>query len=94
VHTEEQLADAADLLVERLPDGFSLREFSRTNCKVKAENQNVGSINLLKAEMLKLQETIAAQAEKLEGMKAIGTPDGEPVAPRRGGRPKKVDLEA
>jgi hypothetical protein len=55
----------------------------------------VGSINLLKAEMLKLQETIQAQAAALEAMKgSIVTPDGEPVAPRRGGRPRKVDLEA
>jgi hypothetical protein len=94
VHTEEQLADAADLLVERLPDGYSLREFARTNCKVKADNKNAGSINLLKSEMLKLQETIQAQAAQLEAMKGIVTPDGEPVQPRRGGRPRKVDLEA
>jgi hypothetical protein len=95
VHTEEQLADAADILVERLPDGYSLREFARTNCKVKLDNQNVGSINLLKAEMLKLQETIQAQAAALEAMKgSIVTPDGEPVQSRRGGRPRKVDLEA
>lgn len=104
VHTEEQLADASEVVLERMPDGFSLREFARANCKVKLDNAASGQVNLLKSEMLKLQETIKAQAAQMEQLKSLVNPQGEPLSQvvsevleteRKGrGRPRKVDLEA
>lgn len=101
IRTEEQLADASEIVLERLPDGFSLREFARANVKVKLDNAASGQVNLLKSELLKLQETVRAQAEQL---KTLVNPQGEPlsmvvqeavVEEKRGrGRPKKLDLEA
>lgn len=104
IRTEEQLADASEIALERIPDGFSLREFARANCKVKFDNAASGQVNLLKSEMLKLQETIKAQAQQMETLKALVNPQGEPLSQvvsevleteKRGrGRPKKLDLEA
>jgi hypothetical protein len=95
VHTEEQLADAADILVERLPDGHSLRVFARTNCQARLDNAGSGQIALL-------QKQLADMAQKVEELSAVQQPsiitpqDGltfekKTRAPRAN---KKIDLEA
>lgn len=96
-HTEEQLADASDILVDQIPDGYSLREFARASCKVKVDNAASGQVNLLRAENIKLQETVARLAQEMDKVKSLVNPQGEEiavVAKTAVGRKKKFDLEA
>lgn len=101
VRTEEQLADAADVLCQQIPDGYNLRELAIGNCKVKAENANP-VITSLQSELRQKDELIArllaqSQPESTGAavMDSAGLEPGgeikEVVSPRRR---KSVNLEA
>lgn len=64
-HTLEQLADASDLLCDRIPGGWEAREFARTAVKVQLENKSSGKINLLSNELNTAKDTIRRQEELL-----------------------------
>lgn len=63
-HTQEQLADASDLLCGRIADGFNLREFARAMVKVDLDNASLGQVNTLKSELAKAQEAIQKLTEQ------------------------------
>lgn len=104
VHTEEQLADASDLLCGRVANGYELREFARSMCKANLENKSLHQVTALKQELAKSQETAAAMQKQLDEMRGmIVDSKGEPMTsaapvveesisePRRSpGRPKKI----
>lgn len=96
VHVEEQLADASDILCEQLPNGFQLREFARANCKARSDNAATPQVAALRAEMEKLQSVLSAQAQELAAMKSGIVPSESEAAeaPKKRGRPAKVNLEA
>lgn len=81
-HTQEQLADASDLLCGRLADGFSLREFARSMVKADLENSNLGQVNSLKKELEKAQEMIAqlsaSQKETQETLASMKSEENPP----------------
>jgi hypothetical protein len=58
VHTEEQLADASEVVLGRLPDGFALREFARESVKVNQLNSNNPAVAMLQSELSKAMEMI------------------------------------
>lgn len=95
VYTEEQLAEALDILCDSVPNGYDLREFARVNVRARAENAASPQIALLRQQMAEMQETIRRQAEQMASMQGIVDPSGEPVAEvAKRGRPRKIDLEA
>jgi len=106
VHTEEQLADASDLLLDQIADGYSLREFARANVRVRQDNAASGTVRLLRSQVDELQAALKAQMDQMQEMRALVQAQGSIVipstidrevsaeSPRKAGRPKKVDLEA
>lgn len=105
VHTEEQLADASDLLLEQIPDGYNLREFARANVKVRQDNAASGTVRLLRSQVDELQSALKAQMQQMAEMRALVQAQSGLIAaptvteapeesPRKPGRPRKVDLEA
>lgn len=64
VRTEEQLADASEVLLARLPDGFSLQQFARESVKANQMNQNNPGMVALQAELAKAMRMIADLSEK------------------------------
>lgn len=89
-HTQEQLADASDLLCGRLPDGFNLREFARAMIKADKENSNLGQMNALKAELEKAQEAIRELSAKQKQKELPETKEEvvQSVPERQPGRPR------
>lgn len=68
-HSQEQLADASDLLCGRIADGFNLREFARAMVKADLDNASLGQVNTLKNELAKAQEAIQKLVEQQKEMK-------------------------
>lgn len=64
-HTEEQLADASDLLCNQIGNGWSYREFARAAQKIELENKSLGQVTALKSELAKTQESLKALQKKL-----------------------------
>lgn len=59
VHTEEQLADASDLLCGRIANGFDLREFARSSCQARNTSKDQGAVLALKTQLEDSQKMIA-----------------------------------
>lgn len=74
IHTEEQLADASELALGRVPDGFALREFARESVKVNQANQNNPAVAMLQSELAKAMDMI----RELQG-KTNAAPQAENV---------------
>lgn len=92
-HTVEQLADGSDLLCEMIPNGFELREFARGYCKQNITDKSNAESVLLRSELTKSQETIAAMAAQMSEMQSMlvdlkGRPMGNDHIKRGPGRPK------
>lgn len=85
-HTEEQLADASDILVNQIPNGWTLREFARAMCKARRDNKDLNKVNALQAELSRTQADLAE-------LKRLFTGSSESVVTeeiKKRGRPKKV----
>lgn len=103
-HTEEQLADASDLLCGQIGNGYNYREFAKASQKAALDNKSLGQVHVLQAELAKTQATLKAMQEQM-GIAPTGpditavsfdddidsTPVAQPVK-RSPGRPKKVIL--
>lgn len=91
--TLEQLADASDLLCERVPDGFEIREFARAKVKADRDNQSLDQVNALKIELSKSREAMAEMQKQIEKLSGLVTPSGEPIEAikRRGRAPVKPE---
>lgn len=59
VHTEEQLADASDLLCSQIASGFDLREFARACCKASQESKSLTQVLAMKGELEQSRKLIA-----------------------------------
>lgn len=95
VHVVEQLADASDDLVNRIPDGWSLREFARTHCKAMNDGNVSSRISMLEDELKEAKRLIARLSDNtnkenssspiITSMEDITSED------KRGrGRPRKI----
>lgn len=76
VHTEEQMADASDLLCDRVPNGHELREFARSMVKASRENQSLNEVNALKAQLKAMQEQMEAM-QRAQALAATPMPEPE-----------------
>lgn len=65
VHTVEQLADASDILCQRVQDGYSMREYARAVCKCNVENKSLSQVNVLKAELEEAKRMISEMQAKM-----------------------------
>lgn len=93
----EQLADASDLLCDRIPNGYELREYAKALVQAGKDNKDLAQVNALKNELEKSQGMIAQMQAEMETLKkfiVIPTqPAPQPIveAPKnKGGRPKKI----
>ena len=96
VHTLEQLADGSDLLCNQIPNGWELREYARAVVKANMENKGLAQVNVLKAELEKSQEMIAAMQKEMQAMQGmLLNAKGEQIPTeqiKRGpGRPAKIE---
>lgn len=100
-HTLEQLADGSDTLCQIIPNGWELREFARQLAMVKRKNEASNEVNVLKAQLLKSNEVIAAMEARMSAMESqlvdpsgqvVSLPlvDTEPVVAKKRGRPPKI----
>lgn len=87
-YTEEQLADASDLLCNQIPDGFSLREFARSACKARLDSAQGGRVAVLTSQLEESQKMIAELQEQMKSL--LVDASGEPIK-RSPGRPKKTE---
>lgn len=95
--TEEQLADASEVLCGTIADGFSLREFARASVRAKNQNANMGQITAMRSELQKAMDRIAELEAASKGVKPVEagtllTAEGDVLTPKRGpGRPRKEE---
>jgi hypothetical protein len=69
VHTQEQLADASDLLCGLIPDGYMYREYARTANEANLNNKSLSKVNALTSkveELTKQLERLSAGASEVE----------------------------
>lgn len=92
VHTVEQLADAADILCERVPNGWELREFARAVVKANAEQGSNQQALILQAELAEAKKMIAELQGQMQGV--LHSEKQEEAEFRRSGRPRKIIEEA
>lgn len=103
IHTEEQLADASDLVCGRVPDGFNLREFARESVKASLCNEKTPALVLLQSQLADAMQMIKdlQQGKKVEmeitDSPRVVDPSGNPIetikpeaTAKRRGRPAKV----
>lgn len=89
-HTEEQLADASDDLVNLIPDGWQLREFARAMCEDSLRN-GAGRIKQLESELSKSSLAMVEMQQQLEEMRSLLVDkNGKPLKARQ---PKTVENE-
>lgn len=95
--TEEQLADASELVCGRIADGFSLREFARASVKANASNKPSPELMKVQVELEKSNAIIAqmqAQLARLDrGEVAPRVANTEAPAAKQRGRPKKITTD-
>lgn len=72
-HTVEQLADAGDMLLNTLPDGYGLRDLARIYCKTQQDNAQSGRIQALEDMIAQLK----AQVERYEEKATAPEPKGK-----------------
>jgi hypothetical protein len=91
-HTEEQLADASDLLCQRIPNGFELREFARAMVQAERENQSSVEVTQLRGQLSDSNRLIAELSARLEAVEQGQILDsrGQPVESPKKTRTKKV----
>lgn len=90
VHTEEQLADASDLLCGQIPEGFSLREFARARCKTKKSNENTQELNTLREQLASQAALISQLQEQMnKGSGVLFSASGEAMAISEDEAPKR-----
>lgn len=68
--TVEQLADASDILCERIPHGYTLREQAKTAVKATAQNKESGRLLTLQSELEKSQALIREMSDRLAAVEA------------------------
>lgn len=74
-HTEEQLADASDILCAQIANGFELREFARARCKANIQEGTKKEVQVLRADLERSHaETAALKAEMEELRRLIRAP--------------------
>lgn len=66
VHTVEQLAEAADYLVDQLPNGGDLREFARAQVRANDSDKTFSQVNALKLELEKARKQIEEHSKLLQ----------------------------
>lgn len=64
-HTEEQLADASDILCDQVGNGWNYREFAKAAQKIELDNKSLGQVTALKSELAKTQSTLRKLQEKI-----------------------------
>jgi hypothetical protein len=62
-YTEEQLAEASDLLCQQIPNGSDLRAFARSIVKVNNEGKNTEEVSQLKQQLLQAQLAMSEMAD-------------------------------
>ena len=70
VQTEEQLADASDLLCNNVADGWRLRDYARVVCKTTKDSQGLGQVHVLKGQLevaTQNYESLKVELEQLKG---------------------------
>lgn len=78
-HTQEQLADASDLLCSQVPNGWELREYARALCAVSAGPVSKEA-EVLRGELEKSQSMIAEMQKQINEMKGmILNAQGQPI---------------
>lgn len=101
-HTLEQLADAGDVFVTNVPNGWELREYARQVVKVNEKNKDLSQVKVLQAQLEKSSEIIQAMEERLKALEsplvdASGDPislptlDAQPIKKSKG-RQRKADI--
>lgn len=69
-HTQEQLADASDLLCNQIPNGWELREYARALCAVNAGAPSKET-EILKGELENSKVMIAEMQKQINEMKGM-----------------------
>lgn len=82
--TEEQLAEASDILCGIIPNGFQLRDFAKAVVKSKDANKASPQVQALQEQNREMQEKMNAMQEQLI---ALSTQQVEKRGP---GRPPKI----
>lgn len=85
-YTEEQLADASDLLVGMVANGWDLREFAKAMVKADRENKTVGEVGHLKGELVKAQSTITQLMEEQDKLRTMMQELNARTAPEEGNK--------
>lgn len=88
VHTVEQLAEASDILCDRVANGHQLREHARAVVKAKNSSKSLEQVNALKSELDRAMKMIAELQGQRNGAQPV-----EAVSKGKRGRPKKVQID-
>lgn len=71
VHTEEQLADASDMLCNQVANGWELREFAKAVCTANNTNKSLNQVKILRSELESSRAAMAEMAKEMEKMKGM-----------------------
>ena len=74
-HTMEQLADASDVFVDNIANGWTLREHARVMCKVKMDSKQLAQVTALQTQLdteRKERERLQLEMQNLKAFFAQG----------------------
>jgi len=70
-HTEEQLADASDIMVEGIADGWQLREMARAMCIHSRNTASEGRVKALSVELDTAKSQMLFMQQQMEEMRTM-----------------------